>query len=190
MTAVTAETNWKDLNALLRRYIRSRVRNESLVDDLVQETFLKIHKSLSTLKDPERLSHWALTIARRTIADAFRQRSMEFLEEEPASPSKEQRFNKELVECVTQGLLASLPAKYRHAIQRVELDGISQMDLAKELGLSFSAAKSRVQRARAMMKATLLKSCEFEFDSRGAVLDYHCDPTQCSLLCDPENVKN
>ncbi|MDF1667573.1 MAG: sigma-70 family RNA polymerase sigma factor, partial [Planctomycetota bacterium] len=187
MIATTTETFWKDLHSLLQRFIRSRVRDENLVDDLIQETFLRIHKNLASLKDPKKLSHWALTIARRSIADAFRARKHEGLKEEPISQIREQAVDQELFDCVTKSLLASLPEKYRVAIQRVELDGLSQKALADELGLSVSAAKSRVQRGRALIKKTLLKSCELEFDSRGSVIDYYCEPDKCALLCNPES---
>lgn len=186
MIASKTETFWKDLHSLLQRFIRSRVRDENLVDDLIQETFLRIHKNLNSLKDPRKLSNWALTIARRSIADAFRSRKHELLDEEPVSPIRERAVDQELVDCVTNSLLASLPEKYRVAIQRVELDGLSQKEFAEELRLSISAAKSRVQRGRALIKNTLLKSCELEFDSRGGLIDYYCEPDKCSLLCNPD----
>ena len=53
-----------------------------------------------------------------------------------------------------------------------EIEGMSQVDLAKKLGLSTSGAKSRVQRGRAKIKEMLLDCCEFEFDSRGTVIGY------------------
>ena len=50
--------------------------------------------------------------------------------------------------------------------------GLSQKDLAIRLGLSFSGAKSRVQRARGKLKQLLLDCCHFELDRFGRVIDY------------------
>ncbi len=54
--------------------------------------------------------------------------------------------------------------------------GLSQKDLANRLGISYSGAKSRVQRARRMVRDMLMICCHFEFDRRGTVIDYyeHC----------------
>jgi RNA polymerase sigma-70 factor, ECF subfamily len=41
-----------------------------------------------------------------------------------------------------------------------------------ELGISFSGAKSRVQRARAKIKEQLLDCCHFQFDRAGQIIDY------------------
>ena len=50
--------------------------------------------------------------------------------------------------------------------------GYSQREMAEELGLSYSGAKSRVQRGRVMLKQQLVDCCHFEFDQRGTIIDY------------------
>jgi RNA polymerase sigma-70 factor (ECF subfamily) len=50
---------------------------------------------------------------------------------------------------------------------------MTQRDLAAELGISIYGAKSRVQRARARLKAPLLDCCHFELDRRGKVINYY-----------------
>jgi RNA polymerase sigma-70 factor (ECF subfamily) len=60
-----------------------------------------------------------------------------------------------------------------------ELEGRTQRELADALSLSFSGAKSRVQRGREQLKALLLACCHVEVDRRGGVVDY--EPRQgCS----------
>jgi RNA polymerase sigma-70 factor (ECF subfamily) len=49
-------------------------------------------------------------------------------------------------------LLPTLPDKYREALQLTEIENLSQLELAERLGISYSGAKSRVQRARQMLK--------------------------------------
>jgi RNA polymerase sigma-70 factor (ECF subfamily) len=61
---------------------------------------------------------------------------------------------------------------YRDAIIATEYDGLSQVELAQRLGLSVSAAKSRVQRARAMVRETIERCCHFDVDHYGTVVDY------------------
>ena len=57
----------------------------------------------------------------------------------------------ELAECV-RPMMNALPEKYRLPLLLSELDGLPQKEVAKRLGLSLSAAKSRVQRGREQLK--------------------------------------
>ena len=66
--------------------------------------------------------------------------------------------------------VASLPEPYRTAVQRVDLDGVSQAELARELGISESGARSRVQRARVLLQGELLACCAVRWED-GEVVD-------------------
>ena len=85
-------------------------------------------------------------------------------------------------------MVESLPADYREALILTEYEGLTQRALAERLGLSFSGAKSRVQRAREKLKAMLLDCCHFEFDRFGKIIDYQpncacCTDQGCSSEC-------
>jgi RNA polymerase sigma-70 factor, ECF subfamily len=54
----------------------------------------------------------------------------------------------------------------------VELRGLSQREYATQAGLSISGAKSRVQRARAMLEGAVRACCDIEQDARGNVIGY------------------
>ena len=71
-------------------------------------------------------------------------------------------------------MIHDLPDPYREAVRLTEIEGLTQAELARRLGISLSGAKSRVQRGRAQLKEQLIECCRFEFDRRGAVID--CEP--------------
>ena len=50
--------------------------------------------------------------------------------------------------------------KYKDAIEKTELGNLSQLEYAKELGISYSGAKSRVQRAKSQLKQLFVTCCE------------------------------
>jgi RNA polymerase sigma-70 factor (ECF subfamily) len=83
----------------------------------------------------------------------------------------------ELFPCV-RAMVHSLPALDRQALVLAEYQGLTQKELSARLGLSFSGAKSRVQRAREKLKQMLLACCHFELDRRRHVMNYqsrcHC----------------
>jgi RNA polymerase sigma-70 factor, ECF subfamily len=67
-------------------------------------------------------------------------------------------------------ILATLPPKYRQALEFIELHNISQDALAEMLGISYSGAKSRVQRARQMLKQKMDDAYRIRLDSYGNVI--------------------
>ena len=57
-------------------------------------------------------------------------------------------------------------------VNDVRVEGLPQADYAAQHGLSLSAAKSRVQRARERLRARLAEACQVRFDERGRVEDF------------------
>ena len=76
-------------------------------------------------------------------------------------------------------MIDHLPEKYRQVIALSEYDGLNQREISEQLGMSFSGAKSRVQRSRAKFKDMLLECCHFEFDRLGQVIDYQSKESSC-----------
>lgn len=59
MTApLSTDAVWSTLNADLRRFIRRRVPDDHIADDLLQETFVRIHRHVESLNDADRLAGW------------------------------------------------------------------------------------------------------------------------------------
>jgi RNA polymerase sigma factor (sigma-70 family) len=64
---------WTRLSDDLRRFIRRRVSDDHVADDLLQESFVRVHRNLAALHDTERLTAWVYRIARNVIHDHHRQ---------------------------------------------------------------------------------------------------------------------
>lgn len=170
---------WEDFHGRLRSFVSRRVKQPADAEDVVQEIFLHIHRSLSTVKDGARLPAWIFKIARNAIVDYFRKnaRPAEGLAEDfdlPApteQPEIDYSALKELAHCL-EPMIEALPESYRHAIRLTELRGVAQSEAAKQTGLSVSGMKTRVQRARGKLKTMLLQCCEIELDNRRGVVAY------------------
>jgi RNA polymerase sigma-70 factor (ECF subfamily) len=78
-------------------------------------------------------------------------------------------------------MMNELPSEYCEALCLTEIDGMTQKQYAKKKGLSYSGAKSRVQRARLMLKDMLLKCCHYQFDKYGTVFDIQ---PKCCCCCE------
>jgi RNA polymerase sigma-70 factor (ECF subfamily) len=156
----------------LRHFIRRRVA-EDHVDDLVQEVFLRMQEHADALRDEERLAAWAYRIARNVIVDHHRRDHARVAREEVAVEADERDANvNEIVAGWLRPMLALLPDEYAEALELVELEGLTQKELAERAGISLSGAKSRVQRARQMLEGVVRACCDLEQDVRGNVIGF------------------
>ena len=181
LAAASPEQTWQSHRAELFRFVLGRVRDEALADDIVHDVLLKALSQIDTLEDPARLRAWLYRITRNAIVDHYRaRRPSEPLPEdlELEAPEESARAEQELAPCVTP-LLGALPPPYRDALVLAEVEGLSQGEIARREGLSLSGAKSRVQRARRMVRDALVACCRVELDRRGGVASYR-PPAGCS----------
>ena len=96
---------------------------------------------------------------------------------------------RELSRCL-QPMLDQLPPAAREALVRVEIDGQTQLQAARELGLSLSGMKSRVQRARRELKDLLEQCCVVDVDRRGGIADYHPPTGGCACATETSTTCN
>lgn len=173
------EAIWIEFSDQLKQFVRRRIADKSLEDDILQDVFLKIHSHIDTLKDSTKIRSWLYQIARNTIIDYYRNTTIKTAIPDPFPASDEIPQN-EVFQEIASGLktmVEELPEKYAQALLLTEFQGLTQKELAQRLGISVSGAKSRVQRARKMLKDNLMKCCHFEFDRYGTIIDSH--PITC-----------
>ena len=160
---------WQEHRARLRGYIAKRVRESDAVDDILQEVFLKVNAGLHTVKSQGSIAAWLYRIAANTIADHYRaQQNWDELPEEVAAPEPERDYIAELAICI-QPLIAELPEHYRTALILAEIEGLPQREVAGQLKISLSGAKSRVQRGREKLRQRLLGCCDVEIGRDGII---------------------
>ncbi len=164
---------WQAYRAELFRFVLKRVRDDMLAEDIVHDVFIKAHTHWHDLKDPGKLRPWLYRITRNALVDHYRShRPTEPVPEDLVNESGgDHRAEQELARCLLP-LLKELPESYRHALTLAELEGRTQREIAEAEGLSLSGAKSRVQRARRMLRDVLLQCCRVEIDKRGGVVDF------------------
>ena len=178
----TVEQVWETFHAPLLHFIQRRVSDPATAEDIRQDVFLKVHARITTLQNVDKLPSWLYQITRNAIADYYRQRRPELGVPEtlPAEEDEDEREVERVLALSVKIMLNDLPDIYREALVLTEYEGLTQKELAERLGISLSGAKSRVQRARQMLKQMLLDCCHFEFDRRGAIIDYQPRCTCCA----------
>jgi RNA polymerase sigma-70 factor, ECF subfamily len=185
MSATEFDAAVADFSEKLRGFIRRRVRDRPTTDDLTQETLLKVYRSRATLRDGQRLEAWLYRIARTTLIDHYRRsRPSEELPAMLASePADEITALRQALLGSLRSFLGELPELYREPVRLAELEGMPLAQIARQLGLSVTAVKSRVRRGRALLKKKLQDCCRFEFDRMGKVIGYERRATSVRCAC-------
>jgi RNA polymerase sigma-70 factor (ECF subfamily) len=167
------EAAWSAHRAALHRFVVTRVRDHMAAEDIVHDVLVKAHARPEPLRKPETLKAWLYQVTRNAIVDYYRARKpAEALPDElRGEPQDTDHAERELAGCLTP-LLAGLPAAYADPLRLADLEGVAQQEVASRLGLSLSAAKSRIQRARRMLRDVLLRCCRVEMDRRGSIAAY------------------
>lgn len=169
----SSENMWKDYRSELLRFIRGRVRDKDIAEDLVHEVLIKAYSHRSELADSKSWRAWIYQITRNALIDFYRkERPTDPLPEDLAVESDEHsvEVERQLALCM-RPLLKELPEKYGKPLLMSDLEGIKQQVIAERMGMSLSGVKSRIQRGRRMLKDVLLGCCQIEFDHKGAVRD-------------------
>ena len=172
---MTTEKIWEDFHRQVKSYITGRVSDQSFVDDILQEVFIKIHANIDTLDDETKIRSWVFQIARNTVIDYYRRQKVrhEDIDDHQIADTVPETTPADDIADGLQEMVEALPSKYAEALLLVEFQGISQLELAERLGISISGAKSRVQRARRMLRDSLMRCCHFEFDHYGTIIESH-----------------
>lgn len=163
---------WTQHAPELRGWARYRLGNTTDADDLLQDIFLKALRQGEQFCAVQNARAWLFEVARNTLADRLRvARETVELPEDLASPAEETQAVDTLTRCLSR-VLAELDKDDRDAITQCDLQGMAQADYAQARGLSLSAAKSRLQRARLRMKQHMTIACKVQFNDVGNVTDF------------------
>lgn len=133
------------------RFLRHLVGDPTLAEDLTQETFLRVHRSLRSFRFQSKFSTWLFSIARNAAIDALRARDrrQRLVEEAPRpQATADAAARVELDACV-----ASLDPTHREAFVLVEVFGLTYRESGQALGVPEGTVKSRVHHARRRLVA-------------------------------------
>jgi RNA polymerase sigma factor (sigma-70 family) len=143
---------------LLLRVMRRELSSQSEAQDLVQQTFLQIHRARNDFDPGRRLKPWVYTIAlnlKREYLRGRKRRPTQPLEQtqepgvEAVDPELQDRAR------ILRRVLATLPAQQREVIELHWFDELSFQEVGQALGITTTAAKVRAHRGYVRLKEAL-----------------------------------
>jgi RNA polymerase sigma-70 factor (ECF subfamily) len=148
----------------LWRFARNLSRHQATAEDVVQQTFLQLHRTRDRWIEGASVCPWAYAIAHHFFLDVVRRGRPEKLADgdgqdgdEPSAgePLPEQALDdrRQLDQLLEQ--IARLPERFRIAFQLVVIEELSSAETAEVLGITPNNLKQRVFRARQLLKRGL-----------------------------------
>ena len=165
---------WTDFHRELKSYITKVVKNQTDADDILQEVFIKIIRNSDKVKQAKNMRHYIYGIVRNTVGDYFRNKKQSNGDAEipdAVTEENEQFLNSTIADCCVKPFINQLPEKYKEALILTEFQDISQKDLADKLNISYSGAKSRIQRGKEKLKELILNCCAYQSDVYGNLME-------------------
>jgi RNA polymerase sigma-70 factor (ECF subfamily) len=154
-----------DLHAALagriRGYLLSQCRDPGLADDLLQDTFMQIHRSRRTYEPGRPVTPWVFAIARHVFLMKRRSigRRVHFEERLAADVLARDEVRDDLQTIVdgdqVRRALADVPPDQREALLLHHVEGWSFAEIAARLGIRVNAAKTRAFRGVKRMREQL-----------------------------------
>ncbi len=145
-----------------RGFVRGRVGDGSVADDIVQESLLRAVRAAPELRDEDALLPWFYRILRNAVTDHYRRRDLAGRAMERAAAGVEASFTPE-DERVACGCLANLvdelKPEYAELIREMDLGGASLATMSERIGASKANLKMRHHRARKRLRTLLERTC-------------------------------
>ncbi|NIT12874.1 MAG: sigma-70 family RNA polymerase sigma factor [Candidatus Dadabacteria bacterium] len=155
--------------------------NHSLSEEVMQEVFLILTRKLSTFREESKFSTWLYRVVvnvcylykkmenkhssnlrlDQDINDDPGSHFIDYLEDNNSLGPYEESKNSEIVELVEKEL-KNIPEKYRVVFILRDVDGLTNPEVARILGITLAAVKSRILRARKFLKSRLQHKLVYE----------------------------
>jgi RNA polymerase sigma-70 factor (ECF subfamily) len=159
-------------------YLRRRVDDPELAEDLLQDSLLRAVRAAPQLKDHERLLPWFYRVLHNAAVDAYRRRGvraegMPTVTLETAGHVAAPAAEADPIACACfRALLPSLKPEYADLIESLDLGSETPDQAAARLGITSNNLKVRHHRARQALRQRLEQTCR-------TCAEHHCLDCTC-----------
>lgn len=136
---------------------KSMVSSPDLVNEVVQETFVKAWKAAASYDEQREFTPWLYSIARRTAIDVVRREARreaaELDDNQPAVAGMSFERTWEIYE--VRKALDELPDQERSVLKMMFLAGLGHAQISEQLGIPVGTVKSRANRGKKRLAVAL-----------------------------------
>ena len=172
---------WLEYKNGLKYYIFKKVNNEEIANDLSHEVLMKVYNSCCSSVNIKNVRSWMFQIAHNTTIDYLKKQG-KFTDNVPENYYNDDDDVYQDANEIVKPLMQLLPEKYATPLQLSDIEELKQKEVAQKLNLSLTATKSRIQRARNLLKEKIIECGNLEKDEKGNLISLgiksDCKPIQ------------
>jgi RNA polymerase sigma factor (sigma-70 family) len=146
-------------------FIERRVGSREAAEDILQDAFVRGLDRADTVRDSDAIIPWFYRLLRNAVVDYYRRQAAEERAithaagtADESEPGPDEAWRDEVCACVLR-LVDTLKPEYAAAIKRVDLEGATVADFAREIGITANNAGVRLHRAHEALRRQLALSC-------------------------------
>ncbi|ABV37793.1 sigma-24 (FecI-like) [Shewanella sediminis HAW-EB3] len=172
---------WLQHQSPLSFWLKSQTRDDSLAQDILHDVFIRAMDQKQAFCDIRNTKAWLFRVAGNLLVDhARKQQVLPMVEDVELKESESYLTDKyvidkdvvdKLANCLPR-VLNELPPQDCEIIEACDIHGMPQGEYATRHGLTLSATKSRLLRARLKLKQQLSNSCQVKLDENQNVCCY------------------
>lgn len=175
---------WNNFDSQLFALICKKTKHQDHCHDILQDVYIKVIENIDKIEKAENIKSYLLKMADNAVTDHYRKKSnkpdSDFSEDILLTDEADSNDTSlQLADCCLRPMIESLEPIYKEALVMTELEGMTHKQYAEKIGISYSNAKTRVQRARQKLKKVILDCCTYEFDKYGNIVSYLKNPGKC-----------
>lgn len=148
------------LSPRLLRFFRHQGARPAEAEDLLQDTWLRIHRVRHSYRPCEPFLPWAYSIARRVRVDHYRRNRRLVISEIPLDDIPDPSGSERRALPTFESLVDRLPAEQREVVIMLKLEGLSVAEVARITSSTSGAVKQKAHRAYRSLRRLLVGHAE------------------------------
>jgi RNA polymerase sigma-70 factor, ECF subfamily len=177
-------------NQRIYRAVRAIVRDDGEAEDVMQQAYINAYQHLHQFADRARFSTWLTRIAvNEALARMRKHGRLTLIREEEAmsvvestQPDPEQQALTSQLRHVVEREVNALPETYRSVFMLREVEGLSTTETAECLSLTEDVVKTRLHRARTILRDNLYRRAGVTLETLFAFGNTRCDRVVAAVM--------
>jgi RNA polymerase sigma-70 factor (ECF subfamily) len=171
-------------NQRIYRAVRAILREEADVEDAMQQAYVNAFVHLGQFAERSSLATWLTRIAVNEALARVRPGPLRLVDDlgslaveelQSTMPGPEQQAQESEMRRVVEAEIAALPESFRAVLMLREVEGLSTAETAECLGVNEDLVKTRLHRARAILRDNIYRRAGLTFDSLFTFGHARCD---------------